>query len=131
MQSFMPGNQIYYFRIGKGTWQGRFTFEVDDWPALWRHPIGLKNREAPQGPPQDLLALSVATRGVKQVDARLERPPNQSCLLGLCQAGTLTQLTGTSRAEAASFKICLSSDRSATSFFSLTFSFSNTFNRLA
>lgn len=37
-------NQIYYFQIGKGQWQGSFSLLVTDWHAFWKDHIGIRNR---------------------------------------------------------------------------------------
>jgi hypothetical protein len=37
-------NRIYYFELGRGSWQGRFTFHVTSWRGFWRARIGPRNR---------------------------------------------------------------------------------------
>jgi hypothetical protein len=37
-------NQIYYFQIGRGKWEGSFSLLVTDWASWWQHPIGFRNR---------------------------------------------------------------------------------------
>ena len=37
-------NHIYYFEIGKGKWQGHFSFVMRDWSAFWKDSIEVKNR---------------------------------------------------------------------------------------
>lgn len=37
-------NHIYYFEIGQGKWEGRFSLQLNDWRSFWRDPIGLRNR---------------------------------------------------------------------------------------
>ena len=44
MKDHIADNQLYYFRVGKGTWTGRFSFHIENWRAFWRDRIGLKNR---------------------------------------------------------------------------------------
>ena len=40
----MRDNQIYYFEIGKGRWQGVFSFRVTDREAYEKSPLTLKQR---------------------------------------------------------------------------------------
>jgi hypothetical protein len=45
-------NQIYYGEIGRGRWEGTFTFRLTSWPIFRRARLGVKNR---------FLILSMAT----------------------------------------------------------------------
>lgn len=40
----MKNNQIYYFEIAKGTWEGRFEFYITNFSNFWRSSISLTNR---------------------------------------------------------------------------------------
>ena len=37
-------NQIYYFQIGAGEWEGSFSLLVNNWRAFWVDHIGIRNR---------------------------------------------------------------------------------------
>ena len=37
-------NQVYYFKVGKGKWEGNFQFRLTDKDNYKQDPIGLKNR---------------------------------------------------------------------------------------
>jgi len=37
-------NQIYYFQIGRGQWEGTFSLLVKNWKVFWKEQIGLRNR---------------------------------------------------------------------------------------
>jgi hypothetical protein len=45
-------SQIYYGEIGRGCWEGAFTFRLTSWPIFMRARLGVKNR---------FLILSMAT----------------------------------------------------------------------
>ena len=38
-----PGNWVYYFKIGTGTWEGEFTFSILNWSRFWKDSIGFWN----------------------------------------------------------------------------------------
>lgn len=40
----LPANQRYYIGIGRGRWEGRFTFTLTDWVRFWREPISPRDR---------------------------------------------------------------------------------------
>jgi hypothetical protein len=44
MDGKIADNQIYYFWVGRGSWQGQFSFHIHDWQAFWSDRLGLKNR---------------------------------------------------------------------------------------
>jgi hypothetical protein len=37
-------NQIYYFEIGKGKWQGSFRLVVKQWKVFWSEHLSVRNR---------------------------------------------------------------------------------------
>lgn len=37
-------NQVYYFEVAPGSWNGTFTFQVMSWRSLWSSSMSLKNK---------------------------------------------------------------------------------------
>ena len=37
-------NQVYYFEVAPGSWNGTFTFQVTSWRSLWSSSMSLRNK---------------------------------------------------------------------------------------
>jgi hypothetical protein len=40
----LPANEVYYYEVGEGRWNGKFSFRVDEWRGFFAANLGLQDR---------------------------------------------------------------------------------------
>lgn len=68
----LSDSQIYYFRIGKGTWRGTFSFRLTSREALKKAPLSLRDRLLTWG-----MELVHRLFGESRIDSKLWARPDE------------------------------------------------------